>query len=428
MSQVGPSDEANRSTNTYKLQITVSDPQKKTGDVNSSTAYVSYQISTKTDNPSYHKNKSNYTNSKKININDIIVVHRRYSDLLLLHNILASDHPSCIIPPLPDKKIFQYIAGDRFSQRFTQKRCHSLQNFLQRISIHPVLRNSTILEMFLTSDDWDSYKKNLIGTLPTSKDEVTDTFMNAFKSAHNQNEIFLQAKSKNDKLDHTIVKLDKIFHKVVKKNDTISEDFSKLSTNLQDLNEVISGSTLEKDEKLSEKIKVFNDGIVQLSYGLSDLNKFLDYEYLVDLKDMEHYIESMRQLIKLKDQKQIDYEQLNEYLSESIKERDNLISGYGGNFITNKLEELAGINQETTRRDKINKLEVKITSLTNELESAKKIADAFEQEAIKEVNNFENAKTAELKESLSNLADNNITYYEKMLETWTKIDKSLEES
>lgn len=428
MPQQDPLGVTDQTDNAYKLKITVSDPQKKSGDINSSTAYVSYQISTKTDNPSYHKNKSNYNNQKMVNINDIIVVHRRYSDLLLLHNILANDHPSCIIPPLPDKKIFQYIAGDRFSQRFTQKRCHSLQNFLKRISMHPVLRKSSILEMFLTSDDWDSYKKNLIGNIPTNKDEVTDTFMNAFKSAHNQNEIFLQAKSKNDKLDHTIVKLDKIFHKVVKKNDSISEDFSKLSTNLQDLNEVISGSKLENDESLSQKIKIFNEGIVQLSYGLSDLNKYLDYEYLVDLKDMEHYIESMRQLIKLKDQKQIDYEQLNEYLAESIKERDNLISGYGGNFITNKLEELAGINQETTRREKINKLEMKITSLTNELESAKKIADAFEQEAIKEVNNFENVKTVELKESLSNLADNNIQYYEKMLETWTKIDESLQKS
>lgn len=413
----------------YIFEITVSDPQKKNGDHGTTGAYVSYQISTKTNNPTFHKNPRNDLMDK------IIVVHRRYSDLLLLQEILANDHPTCIIPPLPDKKVFQYIAGDRFSQRFTQKRCHSLQNFLRRIGNHPILSHSSVLKMFLIGEDWESYRKSLIGTLPNNKEEVTDSFMNAFKSVHIQNEAFIEIKDKNDKLDHTINKLDKIFHKVVKKNDIISEDYSKLGTNLQDLKELVNSSnkTINKsylindnDIKLCENLKLFNDGIIQLSYGISDLNKYLDYEYLVDLKDLEHYIDSMRQLVKLKDQKQIDYEELNEYLSKSVKNRDNLISGYGGsNFFTNKLEEIAGINQESSRREKISKLENKINSLGSELESAKKIADAFEKETLKEIELFEDTKTKELKGSLNNLADHHIKFYEKMLETWTDIDSNL---
>lgn len=421
----------------YALEIRVSDPQKKSGDHGTTGAYVSYQISTKTNNPSYHKSKgsnvSDSDNSKPM-MERIIVVHRRYSDLLLLHEILANDHATCIIPPLPDKKVFQYIAGDRFSQRFTQKRCRSLQNFLRRIAYHPILSQSNVLKMFLMSDDWESYRKNIAGALPSNKDEVTDAFMNAFKSVHIQNEAFVEIKDKNDKLDHTITKLDKIFHKIVKKNDTISEDYSKLGTNLQDLNELVSNNkNIGKDEvknlddkQLSQNLKIFTDGIIQLSYGLSDLNKYLDYEYLVDLKDLEHYINSMRQLVKLKDQKQIDYEELSEYLTKSVKTRDNLISGYvGSNFFTNKIEEFTGINQDSSRREKISKLENKINSLNIELESAKKIADAFEKETLKEVNLFEETKTQELKGSLGSLADHHIKFYEKMLDTWTDIDSNL---
>lgn len=421
----------------YILEIRVSDPQKKSGDHGTTGAYVSYQISTKTNNPSYHKRKDNSTpqaENSKLMMEKIIVVHRRYSDLLLLQEILANDYATCIIPPLPDKKVFQYIAGDRFSQRFTQKRCRSLQNFLRRIAFHPTLSQSNVLKMFLMSDDWESYRKNLADALPSNKDEVTDTFMNAFKSVHIQNEAFVEIKDKNDKLDHTITKLDKIFHKIVKKNDTIAEDYSKLGTNLQDLKELVSNNNnigkyeanSEDDQQLSKDLKIFTDGIIQLSYGLSDLNKYLDYEYLVDLKDLEHYIDSMRQLVKLKDQKQIDYEELNEYLAKSVKTRDNLISGYGGNnFFTNKIEEFTGINQESSRREKISKLESKISSLNIELESAKKIADAFEKETLKEVNLFEETKTHELKGSLGNLADHHIKFYEKMLETWTDIDSNL---
>ena len=134
----------------------------------------------------------------------------------------------------------------------------------------------------------------------------------------------------------------------------------------------------------------------------------------------------MGQLIKLKDQKQIDYEALSEYLTKSVNEKNNLISGYGSsNFFTNKLEELAGINQESVRREKIDKLETKINCLTGELESSKKIADAFEQETLKEVSLFEELKTKELKESLGSLADHHIEFYEKMLEVWVKVDESL---
>lgn len=421
----------------YILEIRVSDPQKKIEDRGSSGPYVSYQISTKTNNPSYHTCKiGNNQNATMIGneMDKIIVVHRRYSDLLLLQEIFYNDYPTCIIPPLPDKKVFQYIAGDRFSQRFTQKRCHSLQNFLRRIACHPILSESNVLRMFLASDDWESYKENLAKILPSAKEEVTDSFMNAFKSVHNQSEEFVEVKEKNDKLNHTITKLDKIFHKVVKKNDLICDDFSKLGTSLQELNDLIKSnqelrghSTNDvNDEELSQNLKKFTDGIIQLSYGLSDLNKYLDYEYLVDLKDLEHFIDSMRQLVKLKDQKQIDYEELSEYLAKSVKMRDNLISGYGGtNFFTNKLEEIAGINQESVRREKINKLENKIGSLNNELESAKKIANAFEKETIKEIKLFEETKTKELKRTLGNLADNHIKFYEKMLETWTEIDANL---
>lgn len=427
----------NKSRPRYILEIRVSDPQKKNGDHGPSGSYVSYQISTKTNNPSYYT--SNFGNNQdtttgNYDMDKIIVVHRRYSDLLLLQEILYNDHPTCIIPPLPDKKVFQYIAGDRFSQRFTQKRCHSLQNFLRRIACHPILSESNVLRMFLTSDDWESYKKNLARVLPSAKEEVTDSFMNVFKLVQNQSEEFVEVKEKNDKLNHTIIKLDKVFHKVVKKNDSISEDFSKLGTCLQELNDLIRRNQEfgeynmndNNDKKLSKNLKIFTDGIIQLSYGLSDLNKYLDYEYVVDLKDLEHFIDSMRQLVKLKDQKQIDYEELSEYLTKSVKMRDNLISGYGGtNFFTNKLEEMTGINQESVRREKINKLENKINSLNNELESAKKIADAFEKETLKEIELFEETKTKELKESLGSLADNHIKFYEKMLETWTEIDANL---
>ncbi|SCV05506.1 LANO_0H08988g1_1 [Lachancea nothofagi CBS 11611] len=411
-----------------RLSIIVSDPQKQRDDQGKSSFYVTYQISTKTGDNSYyeayhkqHNRPENETDGAAV---EIIVVHRRYSDFLLLQSILSQDHPTCVIPPLPDKKVFQYIAGDRFSQSFTQKRCHSLQNFLGRIAEHPALSKSPILVTFLTSSDWDAYRRSLSGSL-NGKEEVSDTFMNAFKSVHNQTEEFVEIKEKSDKLDHNVSKIDKVFHRVVKRQDSISDDYLKFSANLQELQELVSNSSAE-DETLRSKVKLFNEGVSQLSYGLKDLSKFLEYEYIVDLKDLEHYIDSVNQTVKIKDQKQIDYEELSNYLTRSVNEKNNLISGYGGgNFFTSKLEELAGINQEGARREKILKLETKITSLTSEVDNAKEVADAFEREVLKEVAIFEEIKTKELKTSLASLADNQIEFYKKMVDTWTKVEDGL---
>ncbi|AAS51300.1 ACR074Wp [Eremothecium gossypii ATCC 10895] len=399
--------------------IIVSDPQKQRGDKSSSGSYVTYQISSK---PATE-------GDKRSGEDDITVVHRRYSDFVLLYQILANDYPACIVPPLPDKKVLNYL--DRFSQSFTQKRCHSLQNFLQRLAQHPVLSQSKILHTFLVSSDWDAYQKSLAETVGnlSNKEELTETIMNAFKSVHSQSDEFVEIKEKSGKLDHNVSKIDKLFHRVVKKQEAIAEDYGKLGLSLRELQELVTTGDDRNSEvgNLGTKIKTFNEGMAQLSYSLRDLSRYIDYEYIIDLRDMEDYIDSMKQLIKLKDQKQIDYEELSDYLTRSINEKNNLISGYGSgsNFFKSKLEEFTGINQEAARREKISKLESKVQALTTEVENAKKVADAFEKEALKEVEIFEQIKTRELKRSLTTLADHHIEFYQKMVNTWSKIEESL---
>lgn len=407
----------------YHLSIIVSDPQKHRplpSETDTASHYITYQISTKTDNPKWH------TDEGQQDINHIIVVHRRYKDLNLLYNTLINKYATCIVPPVPDKKLLQYVTGDRFSVRFTQRRSHSIQNFLNRIAKHPILKETVIFQMFLISSDWDTYKKSLLNTNTinsSTKDELSDTFMNAFKSVKEESEAIIEVKEKTEKLQNQLNKLEKIWSKIIKKDDSIIEDFSKISGDLENLCEVINeGDPLEK------KIRYFNnDGIMKSMYALKDLNKYLDYEYIVDIKDMEQFIEVVRQLIKAKEQKQIDYEELKSYLNKCIDEKNNLISGGNGNtnFITSKIEEISGINVEGNKRDRIDKLEVKIESLGTELEKAKKVSDVFEEELLKEAKMFETFKTQELKTSMNNLADAHIKYYENMLASWEEVDKQL---
>ncbi|CRK06518.1 hypothetical protein BN1708_017084, partial [Verticillium longisporum] len=50
----------------------------------------------------------------------------------------------------------EYVRGDRFGPDFTNRRAHSLQRFLARLSLHPVLRRADILHIFLESQEWNA--------------------------------------------------------------------------------------------------------------------------------------------------------------------------------------------------------------------------------------------------------------------------------
>lgn len=381
-------------------------PQKENDGQNH---YISYTVETETNIPVFRESK--------------FAVKRRFSDFSFLYQVLLNDFPACAIPPLPDKQRLEYIKGDRFSPEFTLKRATSLNRFLERLSLHPILKRAKIYHIFLESDDWNSYKINLrIKTLNpdsgSAGEGLSEVFMNAFKSSHSQSKEFLEIKERSDKLDENISKIDKIFNKILKRYSDLEVDYFEFSKQMKKLAEL--------EPELEIPFIKFSEGLNTMSIGFQNLKEFLDNEYIISLKDLEHYIVSIKNLLKLKEQKQIDYEALTEYLNKSVNDKQTLLAGgTTGSFFTNKFEELTGVNHEVSRREKLSKLEKRIENLTVEVENSKKVVESFEKQTLSEIQYFENIKTIELKDSLNKLADENIEFYEKMIAKWTEIDKSL---
>jgi sorting nexin-4 len=76
--------------------------------------------------------------------------------------------------------------------------------------------------------------------------------------------------------------------------------------------------------------------------------------------------------LKLRDQKQVDYEELTEYLAATEKERERTmhpsmmdrglnITGY----LTDRIQEARGIDSEKMRREKILKLDMRIREVSH---------------------------------------------------------------
>lgn len=145
-------------------------------------------------------------------------------------------------------------------------------------------------------------------------------------------------------------------------------------------------------------------------------------------------------MLKLRDQKQMDFEELSDYLSGITAERDRLaavIRGQAGStglglsaYLRERVDALRGMDDDRSRVEKMRKMDVKIKEvslmctfmcfgckvtsvhqLQDAVATAHETSDAFSDETLREQVVFQRAKEAEMKEMLSNLADGQIEFY-----------------
>lgn len=92
--------------------------------------------------------------------------------------------------------------------------------------------------------------------------------------------------------------------------------------------------------------------------------------FLIHLHSLLTYSHANRAVLKLRDQKQLDFEELSDYLSGVTAERDRLaaiISGHAGStglgigaYIRDRVDSIRGADDDRSRVEKMKKLDVKI--------------------------------------------------------------------
>ncbi|CAN6673234.1 sorting nexin-4 [Trichomonascus vanleenenianus] len=393
-------------TDTIWFKCDVGEPQKEQS--GSQNPYITYLVTTETNSPSFQNRHA--------------TVRRRFSDFVYLFNSLLNDYPACAIPPLPDKQRLEYLKGDRFGTEFTLRRACSLNRFLTRIGNHPSLKKSKTFYAFLESGDWNAYKKNKESKIVVQDggvfEGISDTFLNAFSKVNTQSKELIEVKERADKLAENLGSIERAFSRAMRHQGDLVHDLEEFAT------QNIKLASLEP--KLGLEVSEFARGIQEFSRELYHLREKTDSDYIVSLRDMESYVQSLKGLIKQREQKQLDYEALTEYLNRSQVDRNNLQAGGGTNFLRSKVEDLRGVDHEQSRQHRIQKLDQRIGDLTREVANAKVTSETFEECAINEVQVFDGIKYREMKDTMSSLADSHITFYQKLITDWEDIYKALD--
>lgn len=360
-------------------------------------------------------------------------VRRRFTDFVFLRQALHREYPACAVPPLPEKNNLAYVRGDRFSTEFTQRRAWSLHRFIKRLTLHPVLRRATILILFLETTDWNAQMRlrpSRSSTVSEASspnaptgffDNVADTMLNAFSKVHKPDKRFIEVTERANKLDEDLTHIEKIIARVARREGDLEQDYADLATNMRKL--------VPLEPAIEAPVQTFAGCVEETSRGMKKLKDHTDQNYLGSLRDMEAYILSVKSLLRTREQKQLDFEGLTEYLGKASAERDHLASSIGysnptsinpATFIRHKMEDMRGVDHETAKQDRKRKLELKIQELNREVESAKVTSEMFDEQVVREVSDFERIKGLEFKDSLGALASHNVDFYKGVIDTWER--------
>lgn len=165
--------------------------------------------------------------------------------------------------------------------------------------------------------------------------------------------------------------------------------------------------------------------------------------------DMLHHLHALlsyssahRSVLKLRDQKQVDFEALTDILSQQVSERDRLASlsspygaGHGqggvrgsgiGGYLRDRVDSLRGVDEERTRVERMARLDGRINTLQDEVTTAHDISVAFSNEVQKEHQIFIMAKDQEMKSLLDTYIDGQIEMYQRGMDVWDRLIPHLE--
>lgn len=154
------------------------------------------------------------------------------------------------------------------------------------------------------------------------------------------------------------------------------------------------------------------------------------------------YAHSHKSVLKLRDSKQLDFEELTDFLSRFVSERDRLASlsspygaghGHGGvrgaglsGYLKDKVDSLRGVDEERTRVERMQRLDVRIKELQDAVTSAHDTSTAFSSEVQKEHEIFKLAKDQEMRDILATHADGQIELYARAMDAFDRLIPQLE--
>ncbi|XP_029548322.1 sorting nexin-30 isoform X1 [Salmo trutta] len=340
---------------TRDLFVTVDDPKKH---VSTMETYITYKVTTKTtrvefDLPEYS-------------------VRRRYQDFDWLRTKLEDTQPTHLIPPLPEKFVMKGVV-DRFSEEFVETRRKALDKFLKRVADHPVLSFNEHFNAFLSAKDLNKRQGlALLSKMGESVKYVTGGYKLRCRP--------MEFAAMGDYLDMFTQKLgtiDRIAQRIIKEQ-------SEYQVELREYGPVYTTWAVSEAE-LQEPLEGVASCVASCSNALDELTQDMSEDFLPVLREYVLYIDSMKIVLKKRDNIQAEYEA--------------------------KLEAAAFRKEERASA----------TQVPTDVEKCHDRVECCNADLKSDWDRWQNNKRQDFRQLLTGMADHNIQYYEKCLAAWESV-------
>lgn len=206
---------------------------------------------------------------------------------------------------------------------------------------------------------------------PSLLDNLSDTLLNAFSKLRKPDERFIEIKEELDKFEEALAGVDRIEGRAKTRTNDLSNDYDNLAASIQGLAYLESGMT--------EALSRFEGSLMAFSTTLKSSASLTIDPFLDHMSALLAYSHAFRGVLRLRDQKQLDFEELSAYLTNCSVERDRLSAGLAaspglGSYFKSKVDALRGADNESTRDQRIRKLDAKILEVNEPLNPSSFIA------------------------------------------------------
>ena len=195
-------------------------------------------------------------------------------------------------------------------------------------------------------------------------DNISDTLLNAFTKVKKPDERFIEMRSHLDQFEEGLASIERLGARSKTRLGDLSGDYEDMAMSVQGLGYLESGIT--------DPLMRFERALVEFGSSVRENAGMASAPFLEHLHSLLAYSASFKSVLKLRDQKQLDFEELSQYLSNVASERDRLAGGYGygmglGSYFKEKVDSLRGGEADGSKEARLMRLDAKIKEVSSGL-------------------------------------------------------------
>ncbi|PAV19659.1 sorting nexin mvp1 [Pyrrhoderma noxium] len=213
-------------------------------------------------------------------------VSRRYSEFVFLWDCLVRRYPFRLLPQLPPKRIGP-------DESFIEQRRRGLQRFLTFVVNHPVLKEDSVLAVFLTEPSLEQWRKHGIVSY---EEEALSKRVDSVEAMTIPKDLEDKLKIVRLKLNVLIEQWQKICilaERIIKRREAAAADLSRLTLTLNALNEVNAQCWRGDNCELCTGVR---SGVEQVSNHIARQSDILDQRSRVMTSNTLDALKSQRDL------------------------------------------------------------------------------------------------------------------------------------